>query len=37
MKNIMALQAYMDTIPSVNHLSRVLTVFNADVLYQDDL
>ena len=37
MKNIMALQAYIDTVPSVNHLSRVLSVFNADVLYQDDL
>ena len=37
MKNIMTFQIFMDTIPSVNHVSKVLSLFYADVLYQDDL
>ena len=32
----MVLQKYLVTNPTVQHLSRALTVFHADVLYEDD-
>ena len=35
-ENIMVLQKYLVTNPTVQHLSRALTVFHADVLYEDD-
>ena len=37
MKNISALKEYMETNPTVNHLSRAISVFNANVLYYDDV
>lgn len=36
MKNIMALREYMESNPTLNHLSRALSVFYADIHYQDD-
>ena len=36
MMNMVALKAFMENLPSVNHVSKVLSVFYADVLYQDD-
>lgn len=37
MKNISAVMEYMDSNPTVNHLSRAITVFTADVYYHDDI
>ena len=36
-KNIMAIQAYLETNSTVKHLSKVFTVFHADVVYKDDV
>lgn len=35
--NIMQLHHYLENNPTVQHLSRVFTVFHADVLYEDNL
>ena len=37
MKNMMALREYMESNPTLNHLSRAITVFNADVFYHDEI
>ncbi len=37
MKNMMALREYMESNPTVNPLSRAITVFYADVSYHDDV
>lgn len=34
-QNIMELQRYLDGDPTVQHLSRALTIFRAEVLYED--
>ena len=36
-ENIMALKQYMATNSTVKHMSRALTIFRAEVLYEDDL
>lgn len=36
-KNMSALKEFMESNPTVNHLSRALSVFYADVHYQDDV
>lgn len=37
MKNMMALRDYMESNPTVNPLSRAITVFYADVFYHDEV
>lgn len=37
MQNIHDLQEYMDTNSTVQHLTKAISIFFADVLYQDDV
>lgn len=37
MKNMSALKEFMESNPTVNHLSKALSVFYADVFYHDDV
>ena len=37
LKNISALKEFMESNPTVNHLSKAISVFYADVFYHDDV